>query len=87
MKKKLRLSVLQKKLEDIQLEFNRSFCNKNITNVLIENQSQSNPEYFFGRSIYLQPVYVRAKKLSVGDVIPISIETCNHKSLYGTIFH
>ena len=85
--KKLRLSVLQKKLEDIQLEFNRSFCNKNITNVLIENQSQSNPEYFFGRSIYLQPVYVKAKKLSVGDVIPISIETCNHKSLYGTIFH
>ncbi len=85
--KKLRLKTLQEKLEAIQLEFNRSFCNKNIANVLIENQSQSNPEYFFGRSEYLQPVYVKAKNLSVGDVIPIGIETCNHKSLYGNIIN
>jgi len=83
--KKLRLKILQEKLEKIQLEFNRSFCNKNIANVLIENQSQSNPDYYFGRSIYLQPVYVKAKNLSVGDAMPIGIQTCNHKSLYGTI--
>ena len=85
--KKLRLKILQKKLEAIQLKFNTSFCNKNITNVLIENQSQSNPEYYFGRSAFLQPVYVKAKNLDVGDIVPIGIETCNHKSLYGTIIH
>ena len=85
--KKLRLKILQEKLEKIQLEFNRSFCNKNIANVLIENQSQSNPDYYFGRSVYLQPVYVKAKNLSLGDVIPIGIQTCNHKSLYGNIIN
>ena len=85
--KKARLKTLQQKLQEIQLKFNRSFCNKNITNVLIENQSQSNPEYYFGRSTFLQPVYVKAKHLAVGDVVPIGIETCNHKSLYGTVSH
>ena len=85
--KKNRLSILQKKLEGIQLKFNTSFCNTNISNVLIENQSQSNPEYYFGRSTFLQPVYVKAKNLVVGDIVPIGIETCNHKSLYGTISH
>ena len=85
--KKNRLKTLQKKLENIQLKFNTSFCNTNISNVLIENQSQSNPEYYFGRSKFLQPVYVKAKDLVVGDVVPIGIETCNHKSLYGTISH
>ena len=85
--KKLRLKILQEKLEKIQLEFNKSFCNKNIANVLIENQSQSNPDYYFGRSVYLQPVYVKAKNLSLGDVIPIGIQTCNHKSLYGNIIN
>ena len=42
--KKERLEILQQKLQKIQLEFNTSFCNTNLTNVLIENQSQSNPE-------------------------------------------
>jgi len=85
--KKERLEILQQKLQKIQLEFNTSFCNTNLTNVLIENQSQSNPEYYFGRSTFLQPVYVKAKNLTVGDIVPIGIETCNHKSLYGTIAH
>ena len=85
--KKARLEILQQKLQKIQLEFNTSFCNTNLTNVLIENQSQSNPEYYFGRSTFLQPVYVKAKNLTVGDIVPIGIETCNHKSLYGTIAH
>ena len=85
--KKARLKTLQQKLQKIQLEFNTSFCNTNLTNVLIENQSQSNPEYYFGRSTFLQPVYVKAKNLTVGDIVPIGIETCNHKSLYGTIAH
>ena len=85
--KKERLEILQQKLQKIQLKFNTSFCNTNLTNVLIENQSQSNPEYYFGRSTFLQPVYVKAKNLAVGDIVPIGIETCNHKSLYGTIAH
>ena len=85
--KKERLESLQQKLQKIQLKFNTSFCNTNLTNVLIENQSQSNPEYYFGRSTFLQPVYVKAKNLAVGDIVPIGIETCNHKSLYGTIAH
>ena len=85
--KKARLEILQQKLQEIQLKFNRSFCNTNITNVLIENQSQSNSEYYFGRSAFLQPVYVKAKNLAVGDIVPIGIETCNHKSLYGTVTH
>ena len=83
--KKLRLSILQKKLEELQLEFNKTFCNKNVDNVLIENQSQSNPEYYFGRTPFLQPVYVKSKNLTVGEEASVAIETCNHKSLYGML--
>ena len=56
-----------------------------VDNVLIENQSQSNPEYYFGRTPFLQPVYVKSKNLTVGEEASVAIETCNHKSLYGML--
>jgi tRNA-2-methylthio-N6-dimethylallyladenosine synthase len=81
--KKERLTILQKKLNEIQLNFNKSFCNKNV-NVLIENQSISNPDYFFGRTPFMQSVYVKSQGIKAGEEKNINISTCNHKSLYAT---
>tara|TARA_B100000989_G_scaffold59892_1_gene40957 strand:- start:89 stop:679 length:591 start_codon:yes stop_codon:yes gene_type:complete len=81
--KRERLKILQEKLKNIQLKFNQGFCNKNIE-VLIENKSASNPEYFFGRTPYMQSVYIKSSNLKDGDIKNVSISTCNHKSLYGS---
>ena len=77
-----RLKILQKKLQETQLYFNRDFCNKS-EKVLIENKSSSNSEYFFGRTPYMQSVYIKSDKLKSGDEIDVQINSCNHKSLYG----
>ena len=77
-----RLKILQKKLQETQLYFNRDFCNKS-EKVLIENKSSSNSEYFFGRTPYMQAVYIKSDKLKSGDEIDVQINSCNHKSLYG----
>ncbi len=78
--KKERLSILQNKLREIQFEFNKSFCGTN-TEVLVENQS-SNSEYFFGRTSYMQAVYIKSKNINPGDVKNVHISTCNPKNLY-----
>ena len=80
--KKERLSVLQEKLKKIQYSFNNEFCNKTVK-VLIENQSSSNPEYFFGRTPFMQSVYIKSNDLVPGYEKDIDITSCNHKSLYG----
>ena len=81
--KKERLSILQEKLKKIQFEFNKSFCGKKV-DVLVENQSKSNPEYFFGRTPFMQSVYIKSKKLDSGEVKNVNISTCNHKNLYAS---
>mgnify|MGYP001235976075 CR=1 FL=1 len=81
--KKERLSILQDKLKDIQFEFNKTFCGKKI-DVLIENQSISNPEYFFGRTPFMQSVYIKSQKINPGEVKNVNISTCNHKNLYAS---
>ncbi len=81
--KKERLSILQEKLRNIQFEFNKSFCGKKV-DVLVENQSKSNPEYFFGRTPFMQSVYIKSKKLDSGEVKNVNISTCNHKNLYAS---
>ncbi len=81
--KKERLTILQERLKEIQFEFNKSFCGKS-TDVLIENQSVSNPEYFFGRTPYMQSVYIKSQKMNPGEVKNVNISTCNHKNLYAS---
>ena len=81
--KKERLSILQEKLRDLQFEFNQRLCGKKI-DVLVENQSISNPEYFFGRTPFMQSVYIKSSKISQGEVKNVYISTCNHKSLYAS---
>ena len=80
--KKERLSVLQEKLKDIQLEYNKSFYDKSVK-VLVENQSISNPRYFFGRTPFMQSVYLESDKVKIGEEMDVKITSCNHKSLYG----
>ena len=75
--------MLQEKLKKIQYSFNNEFCNKTVK-VLIENQSSSNPEYFFGRTPFMQSVYIKSNDLVPGHVKDIDITSCNHKSLYGS---
>ncbi len=80
--KKERLSILQNKLKDIQFQYNKSFCNKNVE-VLVENQSISNPRYFFGRTPFMQSVYLESDSVKIGEEMNVKITSCNHKSLYG----
>jgi len=81
--KKERLSILQDKLKNIQFEFNNTFRGKKI-DVLVENQSTSNPEYFFGRTPFMQSVYIKSQNIKAGDIKNVHISTCNHKNLYAT---
>ena len=81
--KKERLTILQERLKEIQFEFNKSFCGKS-TDVLIENQSVSNPEYFFGRTPFMQSVYIKSQKMNPGEIKNVNISTCNHKNLYAS---
>ena len=81
--KKERLIILQDKLKNIQLEFNETFCGKNIE-VLVENQSMSNPEFFFGRTPFMQSVYIKSSEINPGEVKNVNISTCNHKNLYAS---
>ncbi len=80
--KKERLSILQDKLKDIQFEYNKSFYNKYVK-VLVENQSISNPRYFFGRTPFMQSVYLESDHVKIGQEMDVKITSCNHKSLYG----
>jgi len=80
--KKERLFVLQEKLKDIQLEYNKSFYDKSVK-VLVENQSISNPRYFFGRTPFMQSVYLESDRVKIGEEMDVKITSCNHKSLYG----
>ena len=81
--KKERLSILQEKLKNIQFEFNKRFSGKK-ANVLIENQSISNPDYFFGRTPFMQSVYIKSKEMKIGEEKNVHISTCNHKNLYAS---
>ncbi len=81
--KKERLIILQDKLKNIQLEFNETFCGKNIE-VLVENQSMSNPEFYFGRTPFMQSVYIKSSEINPGEVKNVNISTCNHKNLYAS---
>ncbi len=80
--KKERLFILQEKLKDIQLEYNKSFHDKSVK-VLVENQSTSNPRYFFGRTPFMQSVYLESDRVEIGKEMDVKITSCNHKSLYG----
>ncbi len=79
--KKERLLILQDKLREIQFNFNKTFRGQNI-DVLVENQSMSNPKYFFGRTPFMQSVYIKSEKINPGQVKNVNISTCNHKNLY-----
>ena len=74
--KKERLKILQSRLQEIQFNFNETFNNK-FVKVLIENKSASNPEYFFGRTPYMQSVYIKSKKLESGSEVDVQINSCN----------
>ena len=80
--KKERLTILQEKLKDIQFKYNETYLNKTM-DVLVENQSVSNPKFFFGRTPFMQSVYLESKKVKVGEEMNVKITSCNHKSLYG----
>ena len=51
--------------------------------VLVENQSISNPKYFFGRTPFMQSVYLESDSVKIGQEMDVKITSCNHKSLYG----
>ena len=78
-----RLTRLQAILDEQQINFNRSFINKNL-DVLIENPSESNSDVFFGRTPYLQAVIVE-NKVKVGDIVNVKIIDANLRTLKGVV--
>ena len=81
--KKERLLILQQKLKDIQFNFNKEFIGKKLK-VLVENQSSSNPAYYFGRSPFMQAVYIKSSNIKAGELVNANISSCNHKNLYAS---
>ena len=76
-----RLTQLQNILDEQQINFNRSFINKELE-VLIENPSDN--KMFFGRSPYLQAVIVEGD-VEVGDIVNVKIVDANLRTLRGIV--
>ena len=51
--------------------------------VLVENQSISKPRYFFGRTPFMQSVYLESDWVTIGEEMDVKFTSCIHKSLYG----
>jgi len=76
-----RLKELQNVLENLQLQHNKKYLNKDCE-VLVENKLD-NQERFFGRTKYMNPVIFEANDCKIGDVVNAKITSFNQKNLFG----
>ncbi|MDR2526740.1 MAG: tRNA (N6-isopentenyl adenosine(37)-C2)-methylthiotransferase MiaB [Rickettsiales bacterium] len=77
-----RLSILQKILNEQQMEFNKQFEGKTM-DVLIESLSNKNNGTYFGKTQYLQTCLINQGE--IGKVMKVKIEKANMKLLEGKI--
>ena len=74
-----RLEILQKKLFDLQKNFNESKLHLK-TKVLVENITKQGNQ-FFGRNEYMQPVFIEGRVCIPGTIENVEIISYNRKQL------
>ncbi len=80
---KKRLTIIQKKLFNNQIELNKSFEDQKIE-VLVENK-MSNQNKLFGRNKYLSSVIFEGSDSHIGNLIDVKITNSNQNTLFGEI--
>ena len=80
---KERLTLIQQKLFNNQIEINKSMEN-NIIDVLVENKMKKQNK-FFGRNKYISPVIFDGKNSDIGKIVKVKIQTSNQNTLFGSI--
>ena len=80
---KKRLILIQKKLFNNQIVFNKSMENKKIE-VLVENKI-SEQNKLFGRNKYLSSVIFRGNENLIGKLVNVKITSSNQNTLHGEI--
>ena len=78
-----RLEILQKKLFNLQKNFNESKLNLK-TKVLVENITKQGNQ-FFGRNEYMQPVFIEGRGCTPGTIENVEIISYNRNNLWGVV--
>ena len=81
--KKERLTILQNKLFDYQLNFNKELVGK-IVPVLFEGSGRHRGQ-LTGRTPYMQNLYAKADKSFLNKIVDVKIESATMNSLSGNI--
>ena len=79
---KERLTLIQEKLFNNQIEINKSMENQ-IIDVLVENKMEKQNK-FFGRNKYITPVIFDGNDNQIGKSIKVKIQTSNQNTLFGS---
>ena len=72
---KERLTLIQEKLFNNQIEINKSMENQ-IIDVLVENKIEKQNKYF-GRNKYISPVIFDGNESQIGKIIKVKIQNSN----------
>ncbi len=80
---KSRLTIIQDKLSNNQVELNKSLENK-MLEVLVENKLDYQEKYF-GRNKFLNSVIFEGNENHIGKLVNVYIEKSNRNSLFGRI--
>ena len=80
---KERLSIFQKKAEEVKMRYRKNLFNKECL-VLFENKLKDKPG-FFGRDEFSNSVIVKSSENLKGKVKKVSITNGNHNTLFGSI--
>ena len=80
---KERLTLIQEKLFNNQIEINKSMENS-VIDVLVENKMQKQKK-FFGRNKYISPVIFEGSENQIGKVVKIKIQRSNQNTLFGLV--
>ena len=76
-----RLTKIQNKLSENQIDMHKSLKNK-IINVLVENFTEDKTK-LFGRSEYMTSVVFDGKEDDIGKIVPVKILQSNRSTLFG----
>ena len=80
---KERLTLVQEKLFNNQIEMNKSFENNTI-DVLVENKMKKQDK-LFGRNEYISPVIFDGNDSHIGKIVKVKIQTSNKNTLFGLV--
>ena len=80
---KERLSIFQKKAEEVKMRYRKNLFNKECS-VLFENELKDRPG-FFGKDEFSNSVIVKSSENLKGKIKKVSIINGNHNTLFGSI--